>query len=366
MSETTGIKILHAADFHLDSPFEALSATEAAARRGEQRQLLRRISEIAASENVDAVLFAGDLLDSDYAYLETAETLYREFESLGVPVFLAPGNHDYYSPRSPYAKLKLPENVHIFKSAEPTCVPLSSLGVRIWGAAFTSPASSPMLSGFEPPRGEGLLDIMVIHGEVSPRESQYNSITEDELRRSGMKYVALGHIHAFSGLRRSGETFYAWPGCPEGRGFDETGEKGVIIAEISAVSCELRFVPLGGRRYETVNVQVGTNALEAVLAALPERTENDIYRIILQGETDGLSLPALERALAPGFYHLELRDRTTIRRSVWERSGDEGLRGSFLTKLLKKHDSAKSEEERELYAEAAKWGLRALDNADET
>jgi len=154
---TTKIKLLHAADFHLDSPFEGLSAAEAAARRDEQRQLLRRISEIAASEKADAVLFAGDLWDSDYAYLETAETLCRELENIGVPVFLAPGNHDYYSPRSPYAKLKLPENVHIFKSAEPACVPLPELGARIWGAAFTSPASRPMLSGFEPAReGTGL------------------------------------------------------------------------------------------------------------------------------------------------------------------------------------------------------------------
>ncbi len=47
-----------------------------------------------------------------------------------------------------------------------------------------------------------------------------------------MDYVALGHIHAYSGARTAGRVPYAWPGCPEGRGYDECGEKGVIIADV--------------------------------------------------------------------------------------------------------------------------------------
>jgi hypothetical protein len=36
------VKILHAADFHLDSPFESLPEDKARARRREQRGLLER------------------------------------------------------------------------------------------------------------------------------------------------------------------------------------------------------------------------------------------------------------------------------------------------------------------------------------
>lgn len=42
------IKILHAADLHLDSPFEGLPAGKASVRRGEQRELLGRMAELAA------------------------------------------------------------------------------------------------------------------------------------------------------------------------------------------------------------------------------------------------------------------------------------------------------------------------------
>ncbi len=58
------IKILHAADLHLDSPFEGLPAGKAAIRRGEQRALLARIAELTRREGVQLVLLAGDLLDS--------------------------------------------------------------------------------------------------------------------------------------------------------------------------------------------------------------------------------------------------------------------------------------------------------------
>ena len=42
------IRILHAADLHLDSPFNALSEEKAALRRREQRELLRSLARIRA------------------------------------------------------------------------------------------------------------------------------------------------------------------------------------------------------------------------------------------------------------------------------------------------------------------------------
>ena len=62
------LKILHAADLHLDSPFEALPAGKAALRRSEQRELLGRLAELSRSEKVGLVLLSGDLLGSDNSF----------------------------------------------------------------------------------------------------------------------------------------------------------------------------------------------------------------------------------------------------------------------------------------------------------
>ena len=89
------LKIIHAADLHLDSPFEGLPSGKASVRRGEQRGLLSRLAELALREKADIVLLSGDLLDSDNTYYETGDELIRSLGSMGVPVFIAPGNHDY-------------------------------------------------------------------------------------------------------------------------------------------------------------------------------------------------------------------------------------------------------------------------------
>ena len=139
------IKILHAADLHLDSPFEGLPAGKAAIRRGEQRALLARIAELARREGVQLVLLAGDLLDSENTYYETGEELCRSLSQIAAPVFISPGNHDFYSPKSVYARLKLPENVHVFTSGDIEAVTLPELGARVFGAAFTDKRSGAML-----------------------------------------------------------------------------------------------------------------------------------------------------------------------------------------------------------------------------
>ena len=41
------IKLIHGADFHLDSPFSGLSPAQATQRRQEQRELLSRLAQLA-------------------------------------------------------------------------------------------------------------------------------------------------------------------------------------------------------------------------------------------------------------------------------------------------------------------------------
>ena len=53
------MRILHAADLHLDSAFAALGAEKARQRRRESREVLTALAELARQEQVDLVLLAG-------------------------------------------------------------------------------------------------------------------------------------------------------------------------------------------------------------------------------------------------------------------------------------------------------------------
>lgn len=359
------LTIIHGADFHLDSPFEGLAPERAAARRGEQRQLLNRLADLAADRRADLVLLAGDLLDGERVYYETGEALTHLLGSMGVPVFIAPGNHDFYSARSLYAGTTWPTNVHIFKEAAMTAVPLPRLGCVVYGAAFTAPdREDDPLERFTA-SGDGGLQIGVLHGDVGGR-GRYGPIDPANIAGSGLDYLALGHVHRSDGLQWAGETPWCYPGCPEGRGFDETGEKGVYVVTLDGGKVEAEFVPLCSRRYEVLTVDVtGGDPGEALLAALPEGAERDIYRIILTGECDreDLDLVRLARLAEDKFYSVTLRDHTRVRRDVWQRAGEDTLTGHFLRLMRDKLEGA-DEEQRHVLERAVRFGLAALEGGE--
>ena len=279
------IQILHAADFHLDAPFASLNAEQAAERRGEQRELLARLAELARSRGADLVLLSGDLFDGGELYAETGQALVRTLGQTGCPVFIAPGNHDFYSARSPYARLAWPDNVHLFRRAGLTPVELEGKACTVWGAAFTAPAreDSP-LAGFAAP-ADGRLHLGVLHGDVEGR-GRYGPIGPEEIAASGLTYLALGHIHARSGLRRAGETFWAYPGCPEGRGFDELGDKGCLwITVRDDGGVEEEFVPLARRRYRVLEADVSGPDPAAALEYIKDQGK---YPAVIKA--DGLAL----------------------------------------------------------------------------
>ena len=326
------IKILHAADFHLDSAFHGLTPEQASSRRQEQRHLVEELIDLCQSQKCDLILLAGDLFDSDRAYTDTIDLLIRNFSRCPVPIFIAPGNHDFYTPGSPYQTAAWPENVHIFTSPHVQTIALPALDCLVSGAAFTTPRSQSMLENFSADKS-AKYHLMVLHGEVDIPASSYNPITKEQIAAANLTYLALGHIHQASGLKKAGKTHYAWPGCSMGRGFDETGPKGVYLITIDDAGPQAQFIPLSGRRYETLQVRVGDDPLSAIMAALPADTQDHIYRIFLTGPSPSLDLNSLYEVLSSRFFSLQLRDQTIPIRDVWAHAGEDNLKGLFLQEL---------------------------------
>ena len=250
------VKIVHAADFHLDSAFGALTLEQAKLRRREGRELLERLSNYVNQNNVDIVLLAGDLFDGETTYRETVEALRDALASMSARVFIAPGNHDYYSAKSLYATLAWPENVHVFKTREIERVELPELSCAVYGAAFTSAAQeTSLLDGFTAP-DDGLTHLMVLHGDLNAAEARYCPLTKEQIAVSKLDYLALGHTHLHDGFHKFGSTVCAYAGCPEGRGFDELGEKGFLSGTVDGNMVDINFVSFAKRRYEILTVDV--------------------------------------------------------------------------------------------------------------
>ena len=99
---------------------------------------------------------------------------------------------------------------------------------------------------------------------------------------------------------------------------------------------------------------------------LPAGAERNIYELTVTGETEREpDLAALQRAWRGAASRCGVKDATRIRRDVWERAGEDSLRGVFLRMLRAKYDAARTEAEREQITRAARWGLAALDGREE-
>lgn len=352
------IKILHAADLHLDSAFAALTGAQAAQRRREQRAALDRLAQLAA--DCDLVLLAGDLFDGARVYRDTLDALRRFCASTDAEIFIAPGNHDYFAPGSPYDTEGWGENVHIFTTPELRRVRLPRLNCDVYGAGFTAADMPPLLTDFHV-ADETVTNVMVLHGDLQPN-SPYNALTTDEIAAGGLDYLALGHVHAMQ-VGHAGATTYAYPGCLMGRGFDECGAKGALRVTIEEKQVRTEFVPVAGRTYEILSVAAGDDPLTAIRAALPPEHAGDCYRIELTGEADRVDVAALEDALGGEFFSLSVRDRTVPRKALWAEAGEDTLRGRCLRELKARCDTAEGGD-RETAVQAARLLTALMDGRE--
>ena len=362
------IKLLHAADLHLDSAFESLPPEKAKERRQGQREILFKLAEAALRNAVDAVLLCGDVFNGVENDRTTERDFCRAMSALPCPVLVAPGNHDPYTAYSMWETVHLPENVYVFRNEEIEGVELPGVHARFWGAGFQTAFCRPLLRDFQAPeKRQDIPDIMVLHADVGTGESAYNGISREDILKSGMDYVALGHIHTGTPLKLAGEVAYAYPGCTEGRGFDETGEKGALLVTISDAGVSAEFLPLGGVRYEIVKVNVGGGEpVKAILNAAAGMSTRDSLRVILTGECDELpDVAKIRKELESCFGELQIMDETVPKRNIWAQLGQDTLSGIFLTKLKKVYDGAKTDREREVAELAVRFGLEAMGNGGE-
>lgn len=352
-----GLKLLHSADWHLDSPFAQFSEEQRKLLRDAQLSIPEKIAEVCRREKCDLVLLAGDLFDGTPSR-ETVDTAKAAMARCGVPVFISPGNHDFCAPGSPWLEEQWPDNVHIFTSGLESVV-IENLNCRVWGGAFQSMDCPGLLENF---RAEGAepYAVAVLHGDPSQTNSPYNPVTAAQVRDSGLDYLALGHIHK-AGSFRAGSTLCGWPGCPMGRGWDETGDKGVYLVDLEPDAARVRSISLGLPRFLEQTADIAGDAKAALDAVLPPAESRDFYRITLKGQGY-----ADTEALLEAFSHipnLELIDRTEPPLDIWGDESTDTLEGVYFRLLKEKLDAASDGEARQIRL-AAELSRRLLEGRE--
>ena len=352
------LKILHAADLHLDSAFSGRSQGATARLRSALRAISEQIAALCRAERCDLLLLAGDVFDG-VPNPETLRELKRTLQELAIPVFISPGNHDFCTPASVWVTELWPENVHIFTRPVVESVALPQLDCRIYGAGFVAMDCDSLLENFRTV-GEEKYHIAVLHGDPVQQNSPYNAISHAQVANSKLDYLALGHVHK-SGTFRGGRTLCAWPGCPMGRGFDELEEKGVLLTTVDETA-NTRLIPLNAPRFYELEAPVLTTAAAAIADVLPAVGNDDFYRITLTGECEAVRLDALSAQFSR-FPNLELRDNTRLPKDLWGCVGNDSLEGVYFG-MLKEAMDGQDEESQRIALLAAKISRTILDGEE--
>ncbi|MBE7042494.1 MAG: hypothetical protein E7399_03255 [Ruminococcaceae bacterium] len=315
------MRILHCADLHLNRAFAGMTdPVKGAEAKAEQVDVFSKI--IALAKDVDVLLIAGDFFDSNYFELSLLSLIREKFASIShVKVFISPGNHDPYTPDSPYALFDFGDNVHIFRG-ETEKVDCGSFAV--WGNCGVSVGQVEL--------NPDQINLLCIHGDLGGN-SDYNPLTRAELEP--FTYCALGHVHSFSGL----EHHYAYSGVPLGGGFDETGQKGVIMGEIGALS----FVPIEARQYHVLTIlldnQNGYEGIEEKLFELCPNPGKDCWSVRLTGTLHPefpFQTEVLKERIGHRFYYLKLTSECSPYLSYEEMADEYTLRGLFVREMLER------------------------------
>jgi exonuclease SbcD len=230
------VKIVHAADLHLDSPLAGLERYPGApveAIRGASRRAFANLVGLCLEERAALLLIAGDVYDGDWRDYSTgmffASQLLR-LRDAGTRVVLVRGNHDAASQITRH--LDLPDHVTELSSAHPVTLRLEDFGVAVHGQSFRDRSVQEDLASRYPDPVPGVLNVGLLHTSLTGREghSDYAPCTVETLRSRGYEYWALGHVHQREVV--SEDPWVVFPGNLQGRHARETGPKGATVLTV--------------------------------------------------------------------------------------------------------------------------------------
>ena len=383
------MKIIHCADAHLGSDIRSLGHL-GGKRKMEIRESFYKILALCEEEKADILFISGDLFDQPTPDKELVQQVIDQMEKIPeTRIFIAPGNHDYICLDSCYMTAKWPENVTIFKGAY-ECVAIEELQVNVFGAAFQGVNQEiPLLKKKEEAIGyvkNDYLNLGVLHGDLvsSVTGSNYNPITVKQIENSGLAYLALGHIHLRSEVKKAGNTYYSYCGNHDGRGFDELGEKGVYVGEIKKNSFyelepDFSFRKVGNRKYLEVKFEPGKQMKEEVVSeeeiakALQKELETldfenwreNLYKVVFTGdmpENVVLNPEGIKSWLSEVFF-LKIKDKTRIAVDYDQVAKQRTLKGMFVAKMRKAIVEAESKgdtKKQSVLEEALSIGLKSF------
>lgn len=262
------IRFIHTSDWQIGMTRHFLDE-EAQARFGAARiEAINRLGSLADEHDADFVVVSGDAFDSNHLDRRTVVRALEALDSVHVPFYILPGNHDPLNPGSiydtPLFRDRCPDNVHVLRDTGPV---QTDADVEVVGAPWTTKRPLDDLAwdavyDLEP---DGKGRVLVAHGGVdtmAPDPDNPATIETDRLEeRIGedvLSYVALGDRHSTTRVGDTGRIWYS--GAPEPTDFGEEEPGNALLVTLEDGEVEVEKLRTARWRFEEEEFQLEREA----------------------------------------------------------------------------------------------------------
>jgi len=344
------MNFVHIADTHLDTNFNALNEIEGLPekRRLEQRKVLNKVIEYIKDNEIKYLFISGDLYEQKYIRKSTIEYLNRLFKEIPeTKVYISPGNHDPYLKNSFYNTFDWNENVHIFKNSIEV---IKDNECDIYGIGFEDFYCKQSEIENIKIENKNKVNILITHGSLdggSDEYREYNPMSSSTLKKLGFDYIALGHIHKRSMDDEKNQRI-VYPGSTISLGFDELGEHGMIVGEITKDILKKEFIPLDEREYKILEIDISECLSdEDIVQKINELNleSKNLYKIILKGSKEySINIKNI-KLLSEKENIVKIKDESQIKYNLNDISKQSDIRGAFVRNVLDKYKNGTIDEE---------------------
>ena len=314
---------------------EKIPSAKGKIRREEILRTFEKLCDYASASDVSAVIIAGDMFDTNRITLKTQSRVLHTIENCkGVDFLYLSGNHDDDSFINSVENL--PKNLRIFGTEWTT---FSYGDVKVTGVSFDGYNNSLIYDSLRLNPDD--VNIVTLHGQIAG----YNSADKSEiislpaLKGKNIDYLALGHIHYYDKKALDDRGVYCYSGCLDGRGFDELGEHGFSLIEISGKKIKSEFVKFCSRQfhefvYDVTDSASFFDARSEILSGLLKTCDSsDLIKVVLKGEHDtdfDIDKDALESYFGEHFFFVKVYDKTDLKINIDDYAVDKSIRGEFV------------------------------------
>ncbi len=261
------MKILQVSDLHLGAAAPSLSAFSVAEINAEMWNIVLALPAIMQEKEVDILLVAGDLFDSEtiagnwhYLILNCFEKILKQ----GKIVVYATGNHDYFITPNDFKLLSIYNNFLLFSfdRASVKTLDYQDKTLAFYGIGYQVKQPQRCVSADFPTLVTADYHIAIAHGEIDNENTNYYNFKSSDM----LKYdvFAIGHRHQFEQI--VDKIFYAGSTLPIN--VNNIGKKGALLYDLDDLRQSLSMLKLSKFELEAVTKELTIDSGEQLLAKL--------------------------------------------------------------------------------------------------